>query len=109
MSTHAEGAVGQRTSIEVAYAPQPDSCSATTQLLNHRISVKEQRKGHSESERFGVPHSLATQYLRTNRANLVGLEDGQAEAFVHQLQADLAIVARCHAATAAIIGELDRN
>jgi hypothetical protein len=33
--------------------------------LNHRISVGEQRKGHSEAERFGVPHFLATQYLRT--------------------------------------------
>lgn len=46
-------------------APQPDSSSATNQLLNHRISAGEQRKGHSEAERFGVPHFLATQYLRT--------------------------------------------
>ncbi len=30
-------------------------------LLNHRISAGEQRKGHSEAERFGVPHFLATQ------------------------------------------------
>ena len=28
---------------------------------NHRISAGEQRKGHSEAERFGVPHFLATQ------------------------------------------------
>jgi len=33
--------------------------------LNHRISAGERRKGHSEAERFGVPHFLATQYLRT--------------------------------------------
>jgi hypothetical protein len=45
--------------------PQPDSCSATNQLLNHSISAGKQRKGRSEAERFGVPHFHATQYLRT--------------------------------------------
>jgi hypothetical protein len=51
--------------VDVGKVPQPDSCSATNQLLNHRISAGQQRKGHSEAERFGVPHFLATQYLRT--------------------------------------------
>src|SRR5713226_7287369 len=50
-----------RTSRLGSPVPQPDSCSATNQLLNHRISAGEQRKGHSEAERFGVPHFLATQ------------------------------------------------
>jgi hypothetical protein len=36
----------------VRFAPQPDSAG-------------EQRKGHSEAERFGVPHFLAAQYLGT--------------------------------------------
>jgi hypothetical protein len=60
-------------------APQPDSCSATNQLVNHRISAGEQRKGHTEAEHFGVPHFLATQYLRTKGINwnAPGLGDGQ--------------------------------
>jgi hypothetical protein len=37
---------------QVCFAPQPNSAG-------------EQRKGHSEAERFGVPHFLATQYLGT--------------------------------------------
>jgi hypothetical protein len=45
-------------------------------LLNHRISAGEQRKGRSEAERFGVPHFLATQYLRTK---------GHREAMSHEL------------------------
>jgi hypothetical protein len=44
--------------------------SATGQLRNQRISAGEQRKGHSEAERFGVPHFLATQYLRTKGIKL---------------------------------------
>lgn len=36
-------------------------------------SAGEQRKGHSEAERFGVPHSLATQYLRTKGIRTKGI------------------------------------
>ena len=39
--------------------------SEAIQLLNHRIGAGEQRRGDGEAERFGVPHFLQTQYLRT--------------------------------------------
>jgi hypothetical protein len=65
-ASHSDFEVGsaERTQT-LRRVPQPDSCSATNQLLTHRIGAGEQRKGHSEAERFGVPHFLATQYLRT--------------------------------------------
>jgi hypothetical protein len=65
MSAVGRLADSSRTSQHVRLVPQPNSCSAPNQLLNHRISAGEQRNGHSEAERFGVPHFLATQYLRT--------------------------------------------
>jgi hypothetical protein len=39
-------------------------------LFAYIAGAGEQRKGHSEAERFGVPHFLATQYLRTKGIKL---------------------------------------
>ena len=45
-------------------------CCAARGSPTHSMSAGEQRKGRGEAERFGVPHFLATQYLRTKGIKL---------------------------------------